>query len=260
MKLNRKTYSRNISYLSIRDFSLLFIPVLMMCVLAIFYFNVLFRHLNFKGIRAIKKNNFSLALKYFSQSVEEQPLNPWSHLNVALTHDLFRNPLKAMQVYKVVSSQFDGLAQFFSYFNQAELNGRLGFLDKALENYQEALEFKYKEKEIKENIELLFQNNEKKKNDKKKDQQEEKGQKGESGQEENEDNSRQKSKKEQDDVEKRTENEENNQQEKEQRKPGDLSKEQEEAILKAIEQQEGEVRAKVFKKKDYYGDKTGRDW
>ena len=270
MKLNFKTQSRSGPYLSVWDFALLLIPLLMSFAVIVFYFYILFQHLNFKGVHAIKKNDPNAAVQYFSQFVEEESLNPWAHLNLALAYDLNKNPLKSLQIYKVVSSQFKGLPQFFSYFNQAELNGRLGFLDKALENYQQALEIKYKEKEIKESIELLFQDDknnkdQKSKDDKKKEDEKKKDKQnsgegrdnpqGKAGQDQKKDGDQEKPEQKNNNVEKNTDNEENKN-----LKKGDLSEEQERAILKAIEQQEGEVRAKAFKNKNQYRDKTEKDW
>ncbi len=275
MKLDAKKDFRKSFYLSIWDFGLFLIPILMSCLLMVFYFNILFQHSNSEGVKSLKNKDFNSAVQSFSQAVEEEPLNAWVHLNLSLTYDLLNNPLKSLQIYKLVSSQFINHPQFFSYFNQAELNGRLGFLDKALENYQKALDFKYKEKEIKENIELLFQNNKNKKDskdkedkskDKKSSGKDQGGQKGKSDQEEEKDSSKKEANQgEENHGEKNVEKENKKEQDKNQgqegqQRPDDLKKEQEKAILKAIERQEGENRAKAFKRKNQHGDKTKKDW
>ena len=132
------------------------------------------------GIRALKDKDFLKANKYFIQNVESGFLDSRSFLNLALSYDLLKQPLKALEFYKIVSSNTDKTnAVFFSYFNQGELYGRLGDIEKALENYQSALGFRQKEKEIKTNIELLFKQQNQKGNKGSKNQEPEKNKKAE---------------------------------------------------------------------------------
>ena len=113
--------------------------------------------INDKGIRALKNKDFLTAQKYFKQNVESGFLDNRSYLNLGLSYDFLKQPLKALEIYKIVShANNKSIGAFFSYFNQAELHGRLGDLNKSLINYQSALDFGKKEKEIKTNIELLF--------------------------------------------------------------------------------------------------------
>jgi len=260
-----KTQKPSFILLSVWDWAWLWLPIVFTFVLVIlFYWYIWSQHLMFKGVEAIKNKNFPLAVMYFSESLEENTKNSWLYLNLALSYDLNQNPLKALQIYNMVASQFQNQAQFFSYFNQAELNGRLGHLDQALKNYQEGLEFKYKEKEIKKNIELLFKNSNSSKNQKNKkssknnqstpDHQEQKKQ---DQQTQNQDNQKQ-------DQQKRDNQQQNRLESKDQSSKNQTTenknRKSEEFILKAIEQREGEVRAKVFKQKSTYGDKTEKDW
>ena len=126
--------------------------------LLLFYLNN--NSLNDKGIIALQNKDFQTAQKYFQKNVESGFLDDRPYLNLGLSYDLLNQPLKAFEIYKIVSSSKNrSLGAFFSYFNQAELYGRLGNLEKAIQNYQSALGFKQKEKEIKTNIELLFKDN-----------------------------------------------------------------------------------------------------
>ena len=201
---------------SILEFLIFVFFILLTLSIVFFYYNN--SSFNIKGIKALKSKDFLTAKKYFAQNVESGLLDNRSYLNLALSYDLLKKHLKALEIYKVVSSSNDkNMAVFFSYFNQAELHGRLGNLEKALQYYQLALEFRQKEKEIKTNIELLFS---------KKNQKEQKGKKGSEG--ENLENKEQSSgseesqsgedKKEEQSLENKEKDEEQNQKEKEKQK------------------------------------------
>lgn len=257
--------------LRLSDGVLLVYPLVMAGSLILFYFYVLFPQFNFKGVHALKNKKPQEALLYFFKDLEKKSLNPWSHLNVALAYDANQQSLKSLQAYQVVSSQFKDAPQFFSYFNQGELQGRLGDIPKALHNYQEALEFGLKQKEIKENIELLFQ---KQKNSSSQDKQKQdeddnssKKEEGSSKEDSNKDNS-QNSKEDAEDSSKNSSSDQNQVEKQKENldtsnaeEPVEgLTQKQAEFILKAIEQNETEVRAKTFQKKSQYGDKDGKDW
>ena len=146
---------------SIWEFLIFIFFIILALLLVLFYFNN--NSLNEKGITALKSKDFLTAQKYFKQNVESGSLDNRSYLNLALSYDFLNQPLKAFEIYKIVSdSKNKNLGSFFSYFNQAELYGRLGNLEGALKHYQLTLEFGQKEKEIKTNIELLFKQKEQK--------------------------------------------------------------------------------------------------
>ena len=140
---------------SLLEFLIFLFFIVLALSLLFFYFNN--SSLNNKGVKALKSRDFLRAKKYFSQNVESGFSDHRSYLNLALSYDLLKQPLKALEIYNIVSSSNNRSKDvFFSYFNQAELYGRMEKLEKALKNYQSALEFRQKEKEIKTNIELLF--------------------------------------------------------------------------------------------------------
>ena len=133
--------------------------VIFTLLLLLFFFND--SSLNTKGIKALKRADFQMAQKYFKQNIEKGSLNSFSYLNLGLSYDLLNQSLKALEIYEIVSnSKNKDAGAFFSYFNQAELYGRLRNLESALRYYQSAIEFGRKEKEIKTNIELLFKQKE----------------------------------------------------------------------------------------------------
>ena len=129
--------------------------VMFFLLLVLFFFND--SSLNTAGIKALKSGNFQTAQNYFKQNIEKGSLNSPSYLNLALSYDLLKQALKSLEVYKIISdTDTKDTGAFFSYFNQAELYGRLGNLESALKYYQLALKFEREEKKIKTNIELLF--------------------------------------------------------------------------------------------------------
>lgn len=228
----------------------------MLAVLVVYYMYFSFQRFNWQGIKALQKEQPSLAIEHFSQSLEEQPLNPWIHLNLALSYDIFRNPLKALQIYELVSSQFSESPQFFALFNQGELYGRLNKKDKALESYQKALEFWVKEREIKQNIELLFLAQQNQNQNDQNNQNNSSSQNSNSQPQEDSQKNQNRGQQESQEFQK----EKDNPQEEQQNQSENLSEAQEQAIFKAIEKQEGKVRSKSFKDDRRFQNKTKRDW
>ena len=276
---------------SIWELLIFFLFIVIILLQIFFYFNN--SSINERGIKALKNKDFLTAQKYFKQNIESGVLDSLAYLNLGLSYDLLKQPLKALEIYKTVSSSNDRNAGlFFSYFNQAELYGRLGDLEKALQSYQLALEFRQKEKEIKTNIELLLkqksgqgsegddlenkdqsngsdnrqsEKNKKGEEDKKKDQQKEnqpqddiEDQHSESGKDENtseEKNSEEEQKEDQKDLDNRNQSENI--------KKGNeqiLTEREQRAILEEVQKQENKVRTRVYQNKNIFGDKTKEDW
>ena len=148
----------------------------MSLLLLLYYFYEIGSSFTHKGVKFFHKKDFIQAHKSFNQALIKDSFNPWPYMNLALSYDSLNAPDKAFKTYNIVSSHLAEKskgAAFYSYFNKGELYGRLALLEKALANYQQALEFKYKEKTIKKNIELLFQHPQQFQNRNKKDEQKE---------------------------------------------------------------------------------------
>ncbi len=247
-----------------------------------------------RGIKEMKRKNFEAAKEAFFRHLEKNPLDPYAHLNSALAHDKLNSPLKSLVSYKLISSRFSGFPGFCAHFNSGELSGRLGLVEEALSSYQSALSFKWERQKIKENIELLF-NRESQKNKsqksagpgQKKSSQPEGGAggaggagkkpKGADGGASGSPNGAQGRLSQSNDgggaQRPGGENQDSNGQPERpeeqpagegspggQRADSALSGENEEAILKEIEKQDVKVRAKTFKNRKTFGDKTKYDW
>ena len=262
--------------------------------LILFYFKGMGASLTHKGIKSLKKKDFAQAQQHFNQALAKKPFDPWPYMNMALSYDLLNRPDKALKTYHIVSSQLmkkSNLAVFYSYFNKGELNGRLGQLKKALENYQQALKFRYKEKEIKKNIELLFQNNKPSQGNKKKQDKSQSENKPERKNEDQQDRADKNKEKEgnsqPEDKQKQTDGEQQDgldknkkhsshtmenqtpqsdngesdpNQSQEAKESKGLSEKEQKAILEEIEKQENKARAKFYQRKKIFGDKTKKDW
>lgn len=150
--------------LVLKDF-ILFLPFLTLTAALVFVVSISSDDNN-KGVKFFSNKDFSSAIESFAQAIDKNYLNQHAHLNLSLSQDRNNNPMKALDIYYFVANNFKSKAKFYSHFNQGELNGRLGKIKEALENYQTALEFQTKNKEIKENIEWLFLNNQDQKNKK----------------------------------------------------------------------------------------------
>ena len=268
---------------SIWELLIFMLFIVLALLLALFYFNN--SSLNEKGVKALKRKDFLTAQKYFQKNVASGFLDNRSYLNLALSYDFLNQPLKAFEIYKIVSdSKNKNMGSFFSYFNQAELKGRLGDLDGALKNYQSALEFGQKEKEIKTNIELLFkqegkqgsegersnsksQSEEDKKKEEGKGESEEDKKKEEGKGESEEDKKKEEGKGESEEDKKKEEGKGESEEGKkvDESQTGKeeqivLTEREQKAILEEVQKQENKVRSRFYQNQRTFGDKTGKDW
>ena len=293
MTVNLKTGDKPAFHkiLSFWDYLLVFFLFSLSLFLLLFYLKGIGSSLMHKGIKSFHKKDFVQAQKYFEQSLAKNPSDPWSYMNLALNHDLLNEPDKALKNYDIVSSHLvkkSNLAVFFSYFNKGKLYGQLGQLEKALNSYQEALEFRYKEKETKTNIELLFKNDKSSEKNKKQEEnqknqsedkeEKDKGQserdkekvdKNQSANQQKQKNKNQEKDKESTDTDKENPKNQKSQSENTEKDQGSskgeedlkgLSEKEQKAILEEIEKQENKVRARFYKGQTIFGDKTKRDW
>lgn len=152
--------------ITLRD--VLFPFLLVFCALVFIVFPVVFvssRDDNNKGIQFLNDKDLPAAIPAFLRAIDKNYLHPAAFLNLALSRDLEKNPLKALEIYSFTAKTFKGPVLFYSHFNQGELQGRLGHRAKALTRYQAALEFSMEREKIKQNMEWLFlmpQNDQKK--------------------------------------------------------------------------------------------------
>ena len=279
---------------SLLEFLIFLVALSLFLFFVYFYFYGMSHSFTNKGIKLLKEKNFLQAQNNFHLALAEQKFKPWPYLNVALGYDLLKTPDKALKTYGIVSSHLkekSNTALFYAYFNKGELYGRLKQITKALKNYQQALDFEYKEKEIKTNIELLFQTDQKsqsqkdKKSDKARNQnseqnQEEQNEKGASDKKE-ENQTGQKSDKEQAKPQQKEQSDQNQEQEQKEfdtdqteskqednkafqqgreQALKELNRQQEEAIFEEVEKQENNVRSKIYQRKNIFGDKALEDW
>lgn len=142
----------------LRDFSWFLIPLGLAAFLGFFHFFKFSQTWTTKGIKLLEQKKPQSAAEFFVKILERDPFHPYAHLNLGLAYDMSDRPTKALKEYNMILKHFDrDSLQFFASFNTAELQGRLGSLEKALENYQRALSFSIEPERIKQNIELLFQ-------------------------------------------------------------------------------------------------------
>ena len=230
------------------EFLIFLLLLFLSLFLLLYYFHGIESSFIRKGVKSLYRKDFSQAQKDFNRALIKSPYNPWIHINLALSYDFLKVPNKAFKTYDIIplhlAKKSKG-ASFYTHFNKGELSGRLGLLEKALTNYQKALEFQYKEKMIKENIELLLQAQQSQNNNKKPKQKENKPdnpQEQKNSQEENKFRTKQ-------DSEDQTDP-----------SPKELSEKDQAAILKEIEKQENKTRLEIYRRKSIFGDKSEKDW
>lgn len=268
------------SYLCLWDWLLLALPSACLVFSILLFTYKSSNAFSWKAVMSLKIKKIDLAIDYFSQALNQNPLSPYHHLNLALAYDLNKQPEKANHIYPFVAYQFpQSQIRYFSYFNQGELYGRLKSMDKALKFYQKALDLELDQQKIKHNIELLFLNQknqsdtknkdkDKKKSKKQGDQQDDQKQdqdaKQNQNQKEDQNNKDQNNKQDQKEKQQESQNnkqEQNKKQDAKQKDLKSLSPEQEQAILKAMDQKEKEARqkSKAGKQKKFRR-RGGKDW
>jgi len=114
---------------------------------------------NRQGIKKLEDKSYFNAYQSFTKALENDPLNPELHLNLALTFETNEELEKAEQGYKSALKLLPENSQrrFEALYNLGEVLGKEKKIDEALKYYQAALEMAPDSKEIKTNIELLWQ-------------------------------------------------------------------------------------------------------
>lgn len=115
--------------------------------------------LNNEGVEYLTKENSGLAYKSFVTALENEPFNPFVQMNLGLSFLINKEFDKAQQVFLTVA-KLAGQNQeikFYGLFNAAIAATQAKNIDGALHFYQLALEVRPDSKEVKTNIELLWQ-------------------------------------------------------------------------------------------------------
>lgn len=114
---------------------------------------------NRDGIKKFEDKSYYPAYQEFMKALEDDPLNPELHLNIARSLEANEEFEKAEQAYKGVLKILpkDSTRRFEALFNLAGVQAKAKKIDQALETYQMALEMDPDSIEVKTNIELLWQ-------------------------------------------------------------------------------------------------------
>lgn len=114
---------------------------------------------NRAGIEKLGEKAYLPAYQEFLRALESDPLNPDTHLNLALAleaNEEFERAEKAYQGALRVIPEGDS-RRFEALFNLAGVQGKQSKIAEALATYQAALELDPESKAVKTNIELLWQ-------------------------------------------------------------------------------------------------------
>ena len=114
---------------------------------------------NNAAVDEFTKKNYYSAYQGFLRSLVRNPFSPQIHLNLGLTFQQNEELEKALGEYKLVTRLpgVDPESIFQAHFNAATVYTALGQIPEALAEYQNALEVHPDSKEVKTNIELLWQ-------------------------------------------------------------------------------------------------------
>lgn len=115
--------------------------------------------LNNQGVASLKQENSYPAYKSFVAALAEDPFNLYVQLNLGLAFLLNKEPEKAVKAFGTVVrlAEKNPELQFYGFFNAAVALAQEGQIEAALQNYQNALELRPDSVEVKTNIELLWQ-------------------------------------------------------------------------------------------------------
>lgn len=115
---------------------------------------------NREGIKKFGEKSYLGAYQNFLHALEDDPLNPELHLNMALTFEMNEEYEKAEKAYKNVLKLLPANSprRFEALFNLGGVLAKEKKIDEALSAYQAALDMVPDSKEVKTNIELLWQN------------------------------------------------------------------------------------------------------
>lgn len=201
---------------------------------------------NNQAIQELEKENFYLAFQNLARALETDSLSPILHFNLAYIYSLNKETDKAIAEYDVVKkfTEHDPDLQFKAFFNQAAEYLKNKNIAEALNCYQSALEIFPESKEVKTNIELLWQGQGQGEGDgQSKDQKDQNDKKGDQGQGDTKD----------DPKKDQGQNDKQDDSQKKQQKPKpfesqELSKETVSQILDELKSQEQRVRSEDYSK------------
>lgn len=235
----------------------LLLLAVLFCSKASWAFNVLPKghSANNEGVHLLEEEKNHQAYQNFVKALGENPFDPYIQMNLGfafLRNEEKEKALKQMEAAEKLSHG-DDQAHFMALFNTASLKSAAGDIDGALTSYQAALELRPDSKEVKTNIELLWQ-------------QQNQG-KGKSDQQQKKDDQQQGDNKQQSENDKEQKNDPSQGQQPEEKKDQkpksfeskDLSQEDVRKILEELKNQEQAIRADAYQKgaKDAPRDK---DW
>ncbi len=114
---------------------------------------------NREGVREFNKKSYYPAYQKFMKALEDDPLNPRVHLNLARTLEANEDYEKAENAYRGALRVIPegSPLRFEALFNWAGTLAKLKRIDEALGAYQAALALDPDSLEVKTNIELLWQ-------------------------------------------------------------------------------------------------------
>lgn len=117
---------------------------------------------NRDGIKKLDQKSYLGAYQNFLKAMEDDPLNPELHLNLGLAFEANEEYEKAEQAYrgalKLVPE--NSARRFEALFNLGGVLAKERKISEALDAYQAALDMQPDSKEVKTNIELLWQQGE----------------------------------------------------------------------------------------------------
>lgn len=116
---------------------------------------------NNEGILKYDSEDYYGSYQNFAETLAEEPFHPLIHLNIGLTYFANEENEKAFLSFtsalELAMQSKDEQHLFYALFNSAAMLSTNGEIDKALALYQRALEIRPGDKDVRENIEKIWQ-------------------------------------------------------------------------------------------------------
>ena len=116
---------------------------------------------NNEGILAYDKEDYYGSYQKFAETLAAEPFHPLIHLNIGMTYYINEEPEKAIFSFttalEMAGRESNEEHLFYALFNTAAALSTAGKIDEALALYQKALSLQPGDKNVRENIEKIWQ-------------------------------------------------------------------------------------------------------
>ena len=116
---------------------------------------------NYEAIDLYKQEQFYESYKLFTESLADEPFHPLLHLNLGMSYIANEEQDKALKAFRSAKTMAEQSQNrdflYFALFDLGTAQAMTGDVENALQNFQKGLALKPGDKDIRENIEKMWQ-------------------------------------------------------------------------------------------------------